>query len=135
MFKRTFFLALSAGILATVAAIIYSKAYFGIIVDFSEAVPITKMVAHNMLFTMAGCFLFFGLNYIFKQKFIAEFLFNLLITLVSIGMVFVVLKAEDPVFKNEDAALFIDYYKGFLMPMIFFPALSWMTLKPLFFSK
>ena len=135
MFKRIFFLALISGVVATIASVTYSKAYFGIIVDFSEVVTTTKMVAHNMLFTMAGCFLFYGLHYLIKKKNIAEFLFNMLITLLSVVMVFVVLKAEDPVFKNEDAALFIDYYKGFLMPMIFFPALSWMTLKPLFLSK
>ena len=35
-------------------------------------------------------------------------------------------------FKNEDAQMMIDYYKGFVMPMLFFPALSWMTFKPLF---
>jgi hypothetical protein len=39
---------------------------------------------------------------------------------------------DDPKFKNEDAQLFIDYFKGFIMPLIFFPVLSYFTIKPLF---
>jgi hypothetical protein len=42
-----------------------------------------------------------------------------------------VLKSNDPTFKNEDAELMKDFFKGFLMPMLFFPALSWFTFKPL----
>jgi hypothetical protein len=41
---------------------------------------------------------------------------------------------DDPILKNEDAALMIDYFKGFLMPLLFVPTLSWMSFRPLFFN-
>ena len=133
MFKKVFFLGLSAGILATVACLVYSKMYYSILVDFSEAAGIVKLLSNCMLATMVGCFVYFGLSKMFKKAHIAEFLFNLLITLATIGLVFYILKSDDPTFKEDsDAALMSDYYKTFLMPMLFFPALAWVTLKPLF---
>jgi hypothetical protein len=83
---------------------------------------------------MIGTFasiLFFGISKIITNKSIATFLFNLLLSGVSIALVFYVLKSNDPTFKNEDAELMKDFFKGFLMPMLFFPALSWFTFKPL----
>jgi len=56
---------------------------------------------------------------------------SLLLSLASIGAVFYVLGAEDPIFKNEDVSIMADYFKGFIMPMLFFPALTWFTFKPL----
>jgi hypothetical protein len=42
---------------------------------------------------------------------------------------------KEPVFKKEDTLLFVDFYKGFLMPILFFPLLSWFTFKPFFATK
>jgi hypothetical protein len=74
----------------------------------------------------------YGANRLVKNVRTGDFLFNLVLSGVSFAAVFMVLKMEDPIFKNEDAQLMIDYYKGFFMPLLFFPALSWMTMKPLF---
>lgn len=134
-FKNVFFLGLSSGILATVACLVYTKGYFSMLADFSEVTGVIKLLSNCMLATMVACFVFFALNYLIKNPAIAEFIFNLLVTLASVATVFVVLKSNDPEFKNEDTMLMIDYYKGFLMPMIFFPALAWFTLKPLFIKK
>ena len=38
-------------------------------------------------------------------------------------------------FKNEEAGVMIDYYKCYLMPLLFFPALSLFVLKPIFIKK
>ena len=133
MFKNVFFLGLSAGILATVACLIYSNLYYSILVDFSEGAGLVKLLSNCMLATMIGCFVYFGVSKLIKKANVAEFIFNLLITLASIAIVFYVLKSDDPLFKEDsDASFMSDYYKTFIMPMLFFPALAWVTLKPLF---
>lgn len=109
--------------------------YASILVDFTEATGLIKVLSYSLLCAMSACFLFVGLNKLIKKQFIAEFIFNLLVTLASIIAVFLLLKSNDPEFKNEDAQLMVDYYKGFVMPMLFFPALAWFTLKPLFVRK
>lgn len=131
MFKKTFLLAVVSGLMASLVSIVYVSGY-KTLVDFSEIASYANIFSYNFLFAMIACFLFFGISSVLKNKSIATFLFNALLSLLSIGLVFYVLKAEDPTFKNEDAELMKDFFKGFLMPMLFFPALSWFTFKPLF---
>jgi hypothetical protein len=135
MFKNIFFLGLTSSFLATAACMVYSQMYFSILVDFSEATGIMTVLTNCLIGAMAACFVFIALTKLIKKTFIAEFVFNLLVTLASISAVFLLLKSNDPVFVNEDAQLMIDYYKGFVMPMLFFPALAWFTLKPIFVRK
>lgn len=135
MFKQVFFLSFTSSILATIACLTYTKMYASILVDFSEATGIVKVLSYCLLCAMLACFLYIALGKLIKKQFIAEFAFNLLVTLASIIAVFLLLKSNDPEFKNEDAQLMVDYYKGFAMPMLFFPALAWFTLKPLFVRK
>lgn len=132
MFRNIFLLAVSTSILATIACMAYATMYFSLLVDFSEVLGIVKVLTNCVLVSMAACIVFYIINAIIKKANIAEFLFNLIVTFVSIATVFLILKSDDPEFKNEDALLMIDYYKGFVMPMLFFPALAWFTLKPLF---
>ena len=74
-------------------------------------------------------------GFLLKQGILADLLSGLLFSSATIALVFYVLKMQDPVFKTEDAQLFVDFYKGSLMPMLFFPLLAWFTLKPLFLLK
>jgi hypothetical protein len=74
-------------------------------------------------------------GFLLKRGILADLLSGLLFSAASVALVFYVLKMQDPVFKNPDAQLSVDYYKGFLMPMLFFPLLAWFTLKPLFLLK
>ena len=74
-------------------------------------------------------------GFLLKQGILADLLSGLLFSAATVALVFYVLKMQDPVFKTEDAQLFVDFYKGFLMPMLFFPLLAWFTLKPLFQFK
>ena len=132
MFKNIFLTGLVSAGLSIMACLIYSQGYFKIIVDFSEGASLVKIVSCCMLATMAASFVYFGVSKVFKKENTAEFVFNLIFALVSLLSVFHVLNALDPEFVDEDAALMIDYYKGFIMPMLFFPALGWMIAKPLF---
>lgn len=132
MFKNIFFLGVVSGILATIACIIYSLGYFSIIVDFSESTSMVKILSYCMGVSMIVCFVYYGIRKFIKNGNIADFIFNLLFSLGSLFSVFYVLNSTDPEFVNEDAALMIDYYKGFIMPMLFFPVLGWIIAKPLF---
>lgn len=132
MFKRIFLHCLTAGLFSTFVSYLYTSFYKGIIVDFTEVMGIKQLLTYNLIFAMAVCFVFFALTRTIKRQNIASFIMSFLLSAISIGLVFYVLKTNDPTFKNEDAELMKDFFKGFLMPMLFFPALSWFTFKPLF---
>ena len=131
MFKHLFFLGIGSALLSSTACMIYSKLYFSTLVDFSEAAGYLKLISGCFMFCMSAVFLSYLMAKIISNKAWSEFMINLIISAVSMGLVFIILGSDDPVFKNEDAQLMIDYYKGFIMPMLFFPALAWFTLKPI----
>lgn len=135
MFKKIFLLSISASVLSIIICSAYSNFYFSKIIDFSEAVNLKFLILVNLIIFMSLCFVYFGVKTILKKEFVSEFIFNTLAVVVSIAFTFLALKMKDPVFKNPDTALMVDFYKGFIMPMLFFPALSWFALKPLFFRS
>ena len=135
MFKQCFFLGLTAGVLATTVCMAYTEIYAGLgIADFSEAVPLLKVSANCFVITMAACFIFYGLNRIFKKDYYAEFVFNLLLAGACVALVFLVFKSAEPKFTNVEKEMVV-FFKAFALPMVFFPALSWLILKPLFIRQ
>jgi Na+/phosphate symporter len=135
MFKHFFVLGVIASIASIVACLVYAKLYAIILVDFSEGLSDIKIITNNLIVGMSACFVAFSLNIIVKKTSISEFIFNLLFSLVAIAFVFVVMNANDPAFTDENATLFAEFYKGYLMPMLFFPLLTWFTFKPLILKK
>lgn len=135
MFKNFFILGVISAIAATVACYVYTSMYYSIIVDFSEANGMVVLASYCLLVGMSACVLNVISRKILKNQTIADFVFNVLFALASIGFVFIVLDAKDPNFQSEDAQLFEEFYKGFLMPMLFFPFLTWFTFKPLIIKK
>lgn len=134
MFKQAFFLGIVSGIMATGACLIYSH-FYKPLADFSEVTGLFKVLSICMMFSMASCFIYIGLRKMLSNVGVAEFIFNSLISMVSIATVFYVLKIDDPEFKNPEANEMNFLFKGFVMPMLFFPALAWYTFKPLFIKK
>ena len=133
MFKQCFFLGLAAGVFATTVCMAYTEIYAGLgIANFSEAVPLLSVSSKCFVITMASCFIYYGLHKIFKKDYYAEFVFNLLLAGACVALVFWVIDSKTPDFKNVTAEDMRDYYTSFALPMVFFPALSWLTLKPLF---
>lgn len=135
MLKQIFINGLVSGVLAIIASLVYTKGYFSILVDFSEGIGSTTIILHCLIAAMSASLIYMVLFKLISHKSLADFIFNLLFAIVSLGLVFYVLNSPDPEFNNEDAAIFVDYYKGFLMPMLFFPALGWMIAKPLFIKN
>lgn len=131
MFKNFFFLGLITAFASTFLCVAYTEMYYSLIVDFSEANGILLLFAYSLLASMVACLVAFAIQKAIKNQKFAEVLFNLLFAGASVVGVFVVLAAKDPDFQTENAQLFAEFYKGFLMPMLFFPFLTWFTLKPL----
>lgn len=125
-------------ILSILISELYTSFYYGklledfSIADFSEAVGFWTLLMYNLICSAAYIITNLLFQYPIKNQRFADFVTNLIFFLLSVTMVFGVLKMDDPNFKNEDAKLFVDYFKGFVMPLIFFPFLSYLTIKPLF---
>lgn len=131
MFKNFFILGIVSAIASTIACFAYTSLYYSKIVDFSEANGIVMLASGCFLVAMIAVVLNVVSRIVLKKVALADFAFNLIFSLVSIAFVFIVLGANDPDFKTENAQLFAEFYKGFVMPMLFFPILTWFTFKPL----
>lgn len=131
MFRHFFFLGLVSGAASSAACYVYTSFYYNLLVDFSEGTGLPLLISACFGIAMIACFGNYALRRVIKRPGLADFVLNALFSLVSIMAVFILLNAKDPEFKNEDAALFVDFFKGFVMPMLFFPALTWFTFKPL----
>ncbi|MCF8328848.1 MAG: hypothetical protein K9I37_00790 [Crocinitomicaceae bacterium] len=132
--------ALTASAFSAIVCYCYAAFYFNLIVDFSEGASMWSLIGR--LFVLSGlltlpisiCYQLV-IHFFPKKNRLGEFLLGLIFSGLTIGLVFYVLKMKEPVFKKEDTLLFVDFYKGFLMPMLFFPLLSWFTFKPFFATK
>jgi hypothetical protein len=140
MIKKSLLLGTISGFLAGIAAIIliniYKEAYF---TDFSTVkVLIGKSMALELktlplliVFTVAGILI--GLLYalfirLFKSKGLV--IFNLFLTIVTFATLILPMAAKLPLDLDEDTMML---FPGFAVTAHFFPALSWYTLKPIFF--
>jgi len=132
MFKRFFFLGLISGVFASIVAWIYSSTYKNMIVDFTEATGFWHLLCFSLMITLGSSIVGTGIYAMLKNKSLAAFSCNFILSGFSIALVFYVFMMNDPEFKNEDATAMIDYFKGYLIPLVFIPALSWMSFKPLF---
>ena len=138
--KCAIFHALTASAFSAIVCYCYAAFYFNLIVDFSEGASMWSLIGR--FFVLSGlltlpisiCYQLV-IHFFPKKNRLGEFLLGLIFSGLTIGLVFYVLKMKEPVFKKEDSLLFVDFYKGFLMPMLFFPLLSWFTFKPFYATK
>jgi len=132
MFKRFFFLALTAGLFSSVIAWAYSSVYKNNIADFTEATGYWHLLCFSLMITLGISILSAGIYALLKNKSVAAFICNVILSGFSVSLVFYVFTMNDPEFKNEDSMAMIDYFKGYMIPFVFIPSLSWMSFKPLF---
>lgn len=132
MFQRFFFLAVISGLFSSIVAWIYSSVYKNMIADFTEASGYWHLLCFSLMITIGTSILAAGIYTLLKTKPLASFVCNFILSGFSVALVFYVFTMDDPEFKNEDSMAMIDYFKGYLIPFLFIPALSWMTFKPLF---
>jgi hypothetical protein len=124
--KRLLLLGLVAGVLAAIAALIYQKIYTNALgADFTELV---KPVNIFMICIGAGllCSLgYFLLTHWLKRT--GEIIFNFVLVILSFASILGPFATKLPLTIEMP-----ELFPGLTVPMHFFPALAWFTLKPLF---
>ena len=129
MFKRKFYQALLAGVLAAIAAIIYNRIYFfATEVDFSKVLNPVRLTALSLMISMLTAFLNYGLTRSGNKK--GEIIFNFLLSIISFACVMIPISYTLPLDLK-----FPELFPGLAVPMVFFPAIAWYTVNPLFVRK
>ena len=129
MFKKIFFLSISAGIFSSVACIVYDRVHlFAFDVEFKKLINPGGLIAINMFACVIA-----GIGYHFIRKWFKrdhEKIFNLTFTILSFASILAPLAISLPLdVKNPEL------FPGLAIPMHFFPAISWYTLRPFFIKE
>jgi hypothetical protein len=126
MFKRIFLHAALASALALTAAVIYRRIYFfATEVDFSKVLGLGRLAGISMLVCMLAALLNYGLVRLLKKW--GELVFNLLFSIFSFAAVMIPISFTLPL-----SVQFPELFPGLGVPMVFFPAIAWYTVNPLF---
>jgi hypothetical protein len=126
MFKKIFFHALLASTLAFIAAVIYKRIYFfATETDFSIVLSPARMAGLSLVFCMPAGFLYYGLVRWFGRK--GDLVFNFVFSILTFACVMIPISLTLPLNVK-----FPELFPGLGVPMVFFPAMAWYTLNPLF---
>jgi len=124
--KTVFLQSLVAGILAAIAANIYNQIYFfATQVDYSNIVNVGSIIGLNLLVSVLAGLLYLLLTKLSKAK--GPIIFNFLYSIGSFTCVIIPIAMTLPL-----TTPFPELFPGLTVPMVFFPALAWMTIDPLF---
>jgi len=116
---------LVAGILAAVAANIYNRIYFfATEVDYSSIINPISLTGLNLLVSLIAGMLYWLLTKIFKTR--GPVVFNFVYSIGSFACVIIPIAFTLPL-----SMPYPELFPGLTVPMIFFPALAWMTIDPL----
>jgi len=126
MFKKLLLLGLIAGVLAGIASLVYQRVYaHSLQADFSMiAKPVNIMIT-----CILGCLLAavgYGLITKWLPRY-GEVIFNFVFVILTFASILGPFAAKLPLEINDP-----QLFPGLTVPMHFFPALAWFTLKPLF---
>jgi ABC-type branched-subunit amino acid transport system permease subunit len=129
MFKKSLILGIVSGLLAGVAGLIYAHLYYSINeADFSQVASSIRIVASSIA---GGVLAAIGFTLLVKWlKDNGEIVFNLLFSLLSFASLLTPIA-----YKLPTSLATPELFPGMVIPMHFFPALAWFTLKPLFFRQ
>lgn len=126
MFKKHFYHGLISGIMAALAAIIYSRIhYFATEADFSPFINLGTMISLNLIICLIISIAYYFFTIIFMTK--RTLVFHLVISILSFAAVIIPISFSLPLsIRNPEL------FPGLTVPMVFFPVLAWFTFKPLF---
>jgi hypothetical protein len=129
MFKKDFIHGIIAGILASIAGIIYSHVYFfSNEADFSSIVNSYSIIGLNIAACIVIAFLHATLLKWVKK--FAELVFNLALSILSFALIVIPVSITLPLNIQ-----FPELFPGLVIPMLFFPSIAWYTLNPVFSSR
>ena len=126
MLKKSLALGLISGLLAGIAGVIYAHLYYTINeADFSKVASTINILAGSLFGGVLAAIGYTLLDKWLKTR--GEIVFNLVFTLISFISLLAPIAVRLP--RNIDTP---ELFPGMVIPMHFFPALAWFTLKPLF---
>src|ERR1700754_948451 len=129
MFKKSLLLGIVSGLLAGVAGVVYSRVYHSSLgADFSKVAPAVNIIVSSLAGGVLAAIGFALLDKILKQK--GEIVFNLLFSIISFATLLAPFAVKLPLDLEAP-----ELFPGMVIPMHFFPALAWFTLKPLFINN
>ena len=129
MFKKIFYHGISAGILSAVACIIYNRIYFfATEADFSKVINIPVIIGINLFACMLAAGGYRAFKKLLKKN--ADIFFNFTFTILSFASVIYPISVSLPLDIK-----FPELFPGLTVPMHFFPALAWFTVRPLFIKE
>jgi hypothetical protein len=129
MFKRALGLGIVSGLLAGLVSLAYARIYHSSLgADFSRVAKPVGIMTASLAGAVSAAIGYWVLDKWLKQR--GEIVFNFLFVILSFATVVGAFGAKLPL-DIEAPELF----PGLVVPMHFFPALGWFTLKPLFFPR
>jgi hypothetical protein len=129
MFKKIFLHALISAALASVAALIYNRIYFfATEADFSTVLTVPKLISLSVIVCMLAAGMNFVLIRLFEKR--GEIAFNFLFSIISFAAVMVPISITLPLAVHTP-----ELFPGLAVPMVFFPAMAWYTVNPLFLKR
>jgi len=129
MLKKSLALGLVSGLLAGIAGVIYAHLYYTINeADFSKVASTINILASSLFGGVLAAIGYTLLDKWLKTR--GEIVFNLVFTLISFISLLAPIAVRLP--RNIDTP---ELFPGMVIPMHFFPALAWFTLKPLFIKS
>lgn len=129
MFKRIFIQGLVAAALAAIAGIIYNRIYFfATETDFSKIINTGSIIGFSIAICMVATFICFGLMKWLGKT--GEIIFSFLFSIISFACVMIPISVSLPLDIKSP-----EIFPGLAVPMVFFPAIAWYTIRPLFSGK
>ena len=129
MFRKAFTLGIISGLLAGIAGVIYARLYYSINeADFSRVASTVKIITASLFGGVLAAIGYTLLDKWLKTR--GEIVFNLVFTLISFLTLLAPIAVRLP--RNIDTP---ELFPGMVIPMHFFPALAWFTLKPIFIKS
>ncbi|HXB90970.1 MAG TPA: hypothetical protein VNU72_01715 [Puia sp.] len=129
MFRKSLLLGIVSGLLAGIVGVAYAKVYYSTNeADFSQVASTVRIIAASLFGGVLAAFGYALLDKWLKGK--GEIVFNLIFTAVSFATLLIPIAARLP--RTIETP---ELFPGMVIPMHFFPALAWFTLKPIFIRK
>ena len=126
MFKKVFLQAILASLLAFIASVIYKRIYFfATEVDFSKVLSPVRLAGISILISMLAAFLYYGLTRWLQKR--GDIVFNFLFSILTFACVMIPISITLPLNVQSP-----ELFPGLGVPMVFFPAMAWYTINPLF---
>jgi hypothetical protein len=129
MFKKDFIHGIIAGILASIAGIIYCHVYFfANEANFSGIVNPYSIIGLNLSAAIVIGAIHAAFTAWLKKN--AELYFNLALSILSFAMILIPISISLPLNIGSP-----ELFPGLVVPMMFFPALAWLTIQPVFGNR